>query len=186
MQAGLEAVLDQALGLLEGGAADPGSAWRTMTLGSVGLDGRPRLRSVVLRGFDRAGPSAEVHTDWRSAKVAEVLARPETALHGWDAGRGVQLRLAGPAELQRSDEAAWSALRPASRETYRMEPGPGTRLGAPDEAGPHLDEAAAKTVFTVIRIRIAELEWLHIGKQGHRRAVFRWAGGAAEAMWLVP
>ena len=44
-----------ALRLLARGAADRRAAFHTPTLSTVGLDGRPRARTVVMRGLDVAG-----------------------------------------------------------------------------------------------------------------------------------
>jgi hypothetical protein len=184
----LEDVLASALGLLAGGAADPGHAWRNPTLVTTGLDGTPQARTVVLRRFDPAARQAELHTDTRSTKYAELLARPKAGLHGWDADAKIQLRLTGSVTLHRADDvadAAWAALRPQSRATWRVSPGPGTVLPAPAAAG-EMGEADARQVFCVVRLGFDRLEWLHLGQVSHRRARFAWAQGARTATWLVP
>ena len=129
----------------------------------------------------------EVHTDTRSAKHAELRARSSATLHGWDAGAQVQLRISGQASLHTGDDAAlaWAALRPESRATYRVRPGPGTVLATPDATG-QADERHARSVFCVVRLMVGRLEWLHLGQGGHRRARFTWDDAGTQAMWLVP
>ncbi len=169
------------------GAADPGSPWRNLALGTVGLDGTPQIRTVVLRRF--SGRALEVHTDTRSTKHAELLARPAATLHGWDAAGRVQLRASGPATLHAGDalaEAAWAGLRAQTRATYRVQPGPGTKLSGPDNPAPDASEAEAERVFCVIRLAIHAVDWLHLAEGGHRRARFYGVGEALAGEWVVP
>ena len=186
---GLAGILDRATALLADGAANPGSRWRNLALGSIGLDGAPQVRTVVLRRFDPATHTLDTHTDIRSAKYAELLANPAATLHGWDPESGIQLRVSGVVSLHSGDDAAresWAALREASRGTYRVEPGPGTRLAQPDAVGPDCGDDAAFGAFCVLRMRAHTLECLHLGKDRHQRARFSWARGRAEGSWLMP
>lgn len=185
----LDTVLGEALDLVAEGAADPGSAWRTLALASVGADGAPRARMVVLRRFDRAARVIEMHTDGRSAKVAEFSASPLACVLGWDPAKRVQLRLTGLVEIHADDavaEEAWCGLRDGTRATYHARPGPGARLDRPEDADQGMDASAARAAFIVLRMSLYEIEWLHLAPDGHRRAVFRWADGVSEAMWLAP
>ena len=188
-RAGLDAVLDGALDLIAEGAADPGSAWRTLALASVAADGAPRARMVVLRRFNRASRVIEVHTDRRSEKVVEYSASPLACMLGWDPARRVQIRLAGNVRIHAGDavaDEAWGRLRPGTLATYHARPGPGTRLSRPQDADQGANEASAREAFTVLQVSLHEIEWLHLAEAGHRRAVFRWAHGMPEAMWLAP
>ena len=185
---GLSDVLTESAALLAEGAADPASLWHNPTLVTLGADGTPQARIVVLRRFDLASRQIETHTDARSAKYAELQAHPAASLHGWDGARRVQLRLTGDVALHtggRVADAAWAALRPQSRATYRVVPGPGTVLRAPDAIG-EIDEDAARAVFCVLRLTFGTLEYLRLGQGSHRRARFGWAGERRTAMWLVP
>ncbi len=177
---------------LQQGATKPGSPWRHLALASAGLDGAPQVRTVVLRAFDVSLDSGarrlDVHTDTRSSKHAELTANPLAALHGWDSASHIQLRLAGRVTLHNRDVVtarAWADLRPASRATYRVRPGPGTRLERP-ESVTEGDEEDAYACFCVVRLQLALLEYLHLGQTSHRRARFQWEHGAMTAMWLVP
>ncbi|NBR79124.1 MAG: pyridoxamine 5'-phosphate oxidase, partial [Alphaproteobacteria bacterium] len=60
--------------MLERGAADRRSAFHTPTVATIGLDGRPRLRTIVLRACDTANRSLRFHTDARSDKINELRA----------------------------------------------------------------------------------------------------------------
>ncbi len=186
---GLAGILARATALLCDGAENPGSHWRNLALGSVGLDGTPQVRTVVLRRFDPGAHTLDTHTDTRSAKHAELLANPAATLHGWDTESSVQLRASGVVSLHAGDEVAqqsWAALRAASRTTYRVNPGPGTGLAQPDAGGPDRDDEAAFEVFCVLRLQAKTLEYLHLGKDAHRRARFAWGHGETQGGWLVP
>lgn len=178
----------EAFRLLARGVADRRSAFHTPTLATVGLDGAPRARTLVLRGFEAASRTLRLHTDARSAKPAELAREPRCALHVYDPAAQVQVRLEGLARLHRDDavaEAAWAASRPMSRMCYAIEPGPGTPVAAPLPAP--RDPAAGRAHFAVILLRFHRLEWLWLAAEGHRRARIAWdAAGVEEATWLSP
>ncbi|WP_440709982.1 pyridoxamine 5'-phosphate oxidase family protein [Herbiconiux sp. YIM B11900] len=81
-----------------------------MTVGTIGLDGLPDARSLLLSGVDEAG-TLYFHTDARSRKCAQLDANAAVSLTlAWpDAGR--QLVVAGVARLSGDEEAdrAWAA-----------------------------------------------------------------------------
>ena len=175
--------------LLSRGVADRRSPFRSPTLATAGRDGRPRLRTVVLRAFDPACRRLVVHSDLRAAKVAEIGIDPRVALHIWDDGAQVQVQLAGAATLQGADVARgeWDRLHPGSRSTYRVRPVPGTPLDDPASPdGDRVEEEAAFANFAVIAVDLTGMEWLHLARDGHRRAAFTWTADGMGARWLVP
>ncbi len=184
----LDRVLAESAALLAQGEADAESPWRNPTLVTLGLDGAPQARTVVLRRADFAARQVETHTDVRSAKYRELQAQPAAGLHGWDTEGRVQLRLTGSATLHTADgvaDAAWASLRSQTRATYAVTPGPGTPLVSPDDPG-QTDEAGARAAFCVVRLTFNRLEYLHLRQGGHRRARFTWTGAQRLATWLVP
>ncbi len=166
-------LLDTIFTLLETGAADPGSPFHVLTLGTL-AGAAPRLRSVVLRGFERERLLLTVHTDARSPKVAEIDATPAVELHVWDDAGKVQLRLVGAARLRCRDERAaaeWAALGEHTRATYQVGAAPSSVLRGPPPADQDL--AAAQAVFTVIDVTLSAIEHLQLSRQGNRRTLFR-------------
>ncbi|KMO12312.1 pyridoxamine 5'-phosphate oxidase family protein [Methylobacterium platani] len=187
----LAGCLDETWRRLEEGAAHQ-SGFHTPALATIGRDGAPRLRTVVLRGVDRTLRTLRVHCDARSGKAAEIAADPRAALHAYDPKAKLQVRIEGTARLHGQDavaRAAWAASRPMSRVCYATSPGPGTPLA---EGGatiqPRDDEAveAGFPEFRVIVLTAARLEFLYLARQGHRRALFTWDGEAEAATWLAP
>lgn len=181
----LDAARDQAFAQWARGVADRRSPFHTPTLATIGRDGAPRLRTLVLRGFDPQSRTLRLHTD-RREKFFEIAAEPRVSLHGYDPGLRVQIRLEGVASLHAEDalaEAGWAASRDFSRMCYAIEPGPGVAVQAPPPAP--LDPAAGRPNFAVIRLEFHRMEWLWLAAEGHRRARFAWGEDPAAA-WLVP
>ena len=183
----LQAALELAIACLAEGASTPGGPWATPTLLTGGPAGAA-LRTVVLRRFSAAERWLEFHTDARSPKMAALLADPAVALHVWDPGRRVQVRLRGMATMLGAAEAAaiWQGLPAVTRDIYAVALAPGTPVASPGMAAHRPDEAAALAIFRVVRVGIEELEWLHLAPEQHRRARFTWANGVSEATWLAP
>ena len=74
-----------------------------MTLATVGPDGTPSLRMVLLKGFDAAG--FVFYTNYESRKGLDLLARPKAALlFHWKSLRR-QVRLEGPVTKTTPEEA---------------------------------------------------------------------------------
>jgi hypothetical protein len=184
----LEESLAEAFRRLSRGVADRRSAFHTPTLATIGADGAPQARTVVLRGFEAASRTLRMHTDGRSAKAADLARDPRCALHLYDPGAKLQLRLAGHATLHAEDavaEQAWADSRDFSRMCYAIEPAPGTPIAAPPPAP--RDALGGRAAFRVILLRFDRLEWLELAAEGHRRARFAWGGdGTVESCWLVP
>jgi pyridoxamine 5'-phosphate oxidase len=182
----LAATLQTAFALLARGVADRRSHFHTPVLGTVGRDGRPRLRTLVLRGFDAAERTLRLHTDNRTEKAADILTQPRVSLLGYDPGQRVQMRLDALATLHTDDavaDAGWAASRDFSRMAYAVEPAPGRPAAEPPPAP--LDPAAGRPNFAVILLRFDRLEWLWLAAEGHQRALFTW-DAEPNAAWLVP
>jgi hypothetical protein len=183
----LAATLAEAFRLLGRGVADRRHGFHTPTLASIGRDGAPMARTVVLRGFDASARTLRIHTDARSAKCAEILAEPRVALHCYDSAAQVQLRIAATARLHASDavaEAAWAGSRSFSRMCYAAEPAPGTPIAAPLPAP--TDPEAGRPHFVAVTLSVLSLEWLWLDAAGHRRARFAFADDGIDASWLAP
>jgi hypothetical protein len=183
--------LSQAWALLVRGAADRKHAFHTPSVATIGADGSPRVRTVVLRGASPPSRRLRFHTDARSAKAAELRADPRIAVHAYDPGAKIQLRLTGRATLHRDDEvadAAWKATKSFSRACYRVTAAPGTPtydpIAALAEAG-NGDEAG-REAFIAVAVAVERIEWLYLAAAGHRRALFDWSGDSPAATWLVP
>jgi pyridoxine/pyridoxamine 5'-phosphate oxidase len=178
--------------LLAEGAALGRSGFHLPALATLGPDGAPRLRTVVLREADAETGILRFHCDRRSDKAAEIAANPACALMAYDAAAKTQIRVEGRAALHTDDavaEAAWAGSRAMSRVCYGAEPGPGTTLPAGD-AYTVPDETAATTAgrphFAAVLLRAERLEYLYLDRRGHRRAAWRRNGSGWCGTWLAP
>lgn len=96
------------------GVAEPNA----MTLATVGPDGLPSARVVLLKGLDARG--FVFYTDYRSRKGRELDAAPRAALVFFWGELERQVRIAGDvARVSREESAAYYATRPR-----------GSRIGA--------------------------------------------------------
>src|SRR5690242_9592058 len=85
----------------------------SMTLATVGADGRPAARMVICRGVDPAAGAFVFYTDRESDKGAELTRHPWAALvFHWDAVER-QIRVAGPVtDVADAESDAYWASRP--------------------------------------------------------------------------
>ena len=176
-----------ALRLLARGAADRRAAFHTPTLSTIGLDGRPRARTVVMRGLDVAERLIRLHSDVRSDKVAELRRDPRVALVFYDAAAKLQVRAEGIAVVHSGDDVAreaWGRSQPMARAIYAGAVAPGTPAAGPQPADAHADGGEAN--FAVIRCVFDRLDLLSLQAAGHRRLLLRWDGGNRTAQWLKP
>ncbi|MCJ2071225.1 pyridoxamine 5'-phosphate oxidase family protein [Methylobacterium sp. J-030] len=178
--------------LLAEGAALGRSGFHLPALATLGADGAPRLRTVVVRAADPEAGSLRFHCDRRSDKAAEIAANPACALMAYDAAAKIQIRVEGRAALHADDavaEAAWAGSRAMSRVCYGAEPAPGTALPAGD-AYTLPDEAAAGTAgrphFAAVLVRAERLDFLYLDRRGHRRAAWHRNGSGWQGTWLAP
>ncbi len=164
------------------GVHDRRAAARHPTLATVAPDGSPQARTVVLRAADRASATLRVYTDAQSAKMTELRTRPLAALHVWDSGAHLQMRLATHVTVHSGDAVAnlWAKLPEEARLSYGCTPAPGQPI--PDALA--YRKTPDPSVFTVLELRLQAMDIVHLGPQ-HRRARFSriegWAG-----IWCAP
>jgi hypothetical protein len=164
----------------------------TVALATTAQDGTPRVRSVILRAVDPGTAQVRLHTDRRSAKLAELAATPAAALLAWDLRAKLQVRLTGSTRVHVADataRTAWERATPGSRVTYAQADVPGAPLARP-AAGPPADAATATDVgfenFAVLLIDVGQIDALWLGRPAHRRAVFTRVGSGWQAGWHAP
>lgn len=163
------------------------SPWRCLSLATVGPDGYPQARHVVLRGFDPLARCLRFHTDVRSPKWAELARNPHVAVLGYDPARQLQIRLRGRATCHHRDalaREAWQKSHVMSRACYAAAHAPGTELeGAP--SNPVYGEQG-QAHFGAVVIEYGEMDVLKLSSAGHRRACFGWTGKTYRETWLAP
>lgn len=154
-------------------------------LGTVGLDGGPRVRGIILREFQEHPPRLYFATHLHSAKVTEIQHNPQVALTGNDPEQSVQLRVEGHASIvtdQAQRHHAWQSLAPHSRQLYDS-----TRVpGAPNDQALHNDESSAFDRFAWVMIQCEQLDWLDLAAEPHQRWKFTREAGSWSGQRIIP
>ena len=158
-------------------------AWRTPVLATAAPDGGVNARTVVLRGVDEALGTLVVFTDARSPKVSELGHQPQALLVCWSARLNWQLRVQVQMSVATSGpqvEALWQRVKQSAAATDYLQPvAPGTPQTGPAR---HSEAPSAAHHFAVLTAKVTEMDWLELGREGHRRA--RVLPGSWQ--WLTP
>ena len=160
--------------------------WRTPVLATVGADGLPQARTVVLRQAHSKLCQLQIYTDSRSPKVAEMTAKPGVMLSIWSKRLGWQLRVRATTEVQRTGaevDAVWARVSqsPAAGD-YLSAHAPGECVGdsgMPEAAGPSI---TPKHHLAIVTAQVQSIDWLELARSGHRRAFIQ----ADNWSWRVP
>jgi pyridoxamine 5'-phosphate oxidase len=190
----LPATLAEAWRCLRTGVASRRSAFHHPTVATIGRDGFPRARTMILRAADPEARCLRFHTDLRGEKVAELAAAPRIAVHAYDPGHKLQVRVTGFGHVHHGDEIAreaWRRSQPMSQACYGVVPPPGATLSAggafalPEPHSPEL--AAGEANFAVLMVQVMAIETLYLAHRGHRRARFVWSEDSQfHQEWLSP
>lgn len=159
-------------------------------LGTIGLGGVPRVRAVILRGFDGDRKRVMFATNAASEKVTEIRRIPHVALTVNDDDRAVQLRIEGRARVLDDVDVrtrAWTQFGPHSRHLYASPLVPGTPLPDALQSGePEDDEGAAFKRFAWVGIEPERLDWLDLSSPEHARWRFVREGDTWSGLAIVP
>lgn len=154
-------------------------------------------RGMVLREFDSAAWALRFHTDTRAPKVAAIAADPRMAVLFYDKGAKIQIRVRGTGEVLRDDpvtERAWTNGSNFARRCY-LGDGPGAQSDAPTSGLPPEFEGVepsdeqlepARSNFAVLRVTLAEIDWLYLAHTGHIRAQFLRTDDGWQGRWVSP
>ncbi|MDS0859567.1 pyridoxamine 5'-phosphate oxidase family protein [Burkholderia pseudomultivorans] len=192
--ASLSATYDRLWSCIESGVGAPRSPFTMLQLATLGIDGAPKVRTVVLRQVCRDTRRLSLHTDVRSEKVAELRRDPRVALVGVDLDALVQIRVEGIASICDDEverRALWQSSRPHTLLLYRAPLPPGTPVDSPDDAHLAANQGSAPTDdgyanFCVIHVTATRIDWLELAHAGHRRAVFDLSDEGYEGRWVAP
>lgn len=182
----MEDVLARIWGLLSD-AVERRSPFTAMQLATVGMDGAPKLRTIILRRFDLTNATISFVTDRRAGKVRDIAANPRVSLAGYDPSSNVQLRSEGMAIVVEDDDernAMWATLRPHTHVLFTTPFAPGTKLSVHDQAQRQVPAHSdvPHEHYCLIRIHLDRVELLDLSAEPHARHGFRrgqqgWAGG---------
>lgn len=182
---------DRVWSCLEAGVSVQRSPFTMLQAATLGIDGAPKVRTIVLRQVSRVDHVLSFHTDARSEKVAELRRDPRMSIVANDLDSLVQIRAEGVAAIcddEAQRRAIWQSSRPHTLLLYRAPLPPGTPVESPEDA--NVDGTAPTgdgyENFCLIHMTITRIDWLELARAGHRRAVFDLHEGGYEGRWIAP
>lgn len=158
-----------------------------MVVGTV-REGRPEIRTVVLRGVNREERRIYFHTDIRKEMYSDLSSGEPISMLVYDQQVRSQIRMKGHAIVHHMDELCkqrWAKTADFSRRCY-LQPGvPGLPADTPElpaalrDFAYTLEESEAGFVhFAVVECVVEHLDWYFTHHQGNRRASFAYEGKA--------
>ncbi|MET3821809.1 pyridoxamine 5'-phosphate oxidase [Burkholderia sp. PvR073] len=185
---------DRLWSCLESGVGTQRSPFTMVQAATLGLDGAPKVRTIVLRQVSRADRLLAFHTDARSEKVAELRRDPRIAVVANDLDALVQIRAEGVASIcddEAQRRAIWQSSRPHTLVLYRAPLRPGTPIESPEEA--HITPSPGEAPidggyrnFCLVHVTVTRIDWLELARGGHRRAVFDVNDDGYAGRWIAP
>lgn len=146
-------------------------AWRTPVLATAADDGLVNARTVVLRQVDAALGTLVIFTDQRSPKVSEIGNQQAALFVFWSSRLQWQLRVRVNISARASGpevEALWQRVsQSAGANDYLGPVAPGA---AWRESANTPEDSSKNCYFAVLSAKVTEMDWLELGREGHRRA----------------
>ncbi|WP_042272755.1 pyridoxamine 5'-phosphate oxidase family protein [Paraburkholderia heleia] len=168
--------------------------FKVMQAATIGLDGSPNVRTILLRSASETDNLLTFHTDLRSPKVAELSREPRIALVGVDTVRNLQVRVSGETRILRDGQVradAWWSSPDHGLLAYRTRLPPGTPISHAEDAldkthdAPGPDEGFKH--FCVVELRPARLDWLDLSATDRScRALYVRQNDAWVSSWIAP
>ena len=156
---------------------------RYLQFATLGLDGKPRVRMVVFRGFSPSEASFFIITDARSEKVKELAHCPDVEVSWYFTQTREQFRLrcgtvvhSHNADVELHRDALWKGLSEAAKaQFFWSEPGLSCGAGQSLEITAHPPET-----FVVIECRPQRVDYLLLAKTQRRMVSDLTASGWTE------
>jgi pyridoxamine 5'-phosphate oxidase len=166
-----------------------------MSLATVGADGAPSVRIVLLKGVDERG--FVFYTNLRSRKGRELVAVPKAALCFYWAPLDVQIRIEGSVEAVSDEEAdAYFASRARESQIGAWASAQSESLASMDELRERVAEVERRFAGQPVprpphwsgrRVRPQRIEFWHAGAfRLHERRVFEREGDGWTMRLLFP
>ncbi|WP_323795761.1 pyridoxamine 5'-phosphate oxidase family protein [Nisaea sp.] len=180
-------LISRASELFSAAPGNPHSPFRYPVLATIGRDGSPNARILVLRTADPVAWQAILHTDSRAEKVSELETNDGAMLVFYDHEASLQLRLKGAIGRNTDNaarEAIWAELPASTRPNYRASLPTGSAISA---AGDGIDPAVSQSGyenFDVLTFSAETVDILQLSRSGNRR--YRLDAALGTGSWLVP
>ncbi len=162
----------------------PEHPFRYFTFATSGINGRPRLRTVVLRDIDDQ-LNLTIYTDKRSKKITHIHEHNVVSLLFLDNERLIQLSIRAKAEIikdERTLKNIWEQVPQKSKKEYTTKLAPGEEIKNPEK----IDFLEEKHFFTAIKLIPDKIEYLRLNRPNHIRVLFRKEDNNWQGTYLVP
>ena len=156
-------------------------AFRFFTLATIASDGRPHVRTVVLRNFNPKDISFTIYTDSRSQKLQELEQDKRAQLLFYDPKRMLQIIVSVVLLENINEDKIYNDIPEHSKKDYSSIIIPGSKINSPDK----LQFNFSKGFFSKLIFKAETIEYLRLKRPNHLRAFFKiednWKG-----TFLVP
>jgi pyridoxamine 5'-phosphate oxidase len=142
--------------------------FRYFTMTTIGEDGSPHSRTVVLRGFNSDQFTLTIYTDSRSNKFKELSNDPRAEFLFYDSNQLLQLVIKVNLIDSKISQKTFAELPEPMKKDYSSSLRPGTPIGGPDQVEYNYD----KGHFTALTFEALQLEYLKLKRPNHLRARF--------------
>lgn len=179
------------------GVAKRNDPLREVALATVDANGRPQVRTIILRDVDTRKRQLFFFTDNRTRKLGEVVRNPTVSVLFWHPGKKVQIRCSGDIIIHTEDDICrgyWEKIPKAGRSLYAAVLAPGSPclphashlpFDWEDLSLQEVDQLAFPH-FSVLKMRVRALDVLHLSAERHQRGAFEWLGEAWHMQWVIP
>jgi pyridoxamine 5'-phosphate oxidase len=177
---------------LRAGAGAGRSPFSLLQAATVGVNGYPKVRTIVLRDAKENLARLSFHTDNRSEKVRELRERPAVSIHGYDPERLVQIRLEGTTSFVTDETekmAVWNSSRPRTLILYRSPLASGSVIDDPAQAATTdvADSMLGYENFCLVHVSVQHIDYLDVSSEPHQRAQFHGReDGGFQGHWVAP
>jgi len=148
--------------------------WRTPAFASIGMDGNPQVRTIVLRQANQTLWTLDAYTDARSAKCQELIKYDRVQLVFWSTRLRWQLRVSVNASVHVDGdlvETAWARMSQSkTSKDYLSNQAPGSAIISNNFNEAFSTKAPSNHYLAVLSFQVISMEWLELGKDIHRRA----------------
>lgn len=148
--------------------------WRTPALSSIGLDGNPQVRTIVLRHANPTLWTLDAFTDSRSPKYNELVKHGRAQLVFWSTRLRWQLRVSVNVSVHTKGdlvETAWARMRQSKEsKDYLGNQASGGAIISNEVNELCTPHAPNNHYLAVLSFQVISMDWLELGKDMHRRA----------------
>ncbi|MGL4091174.1 pyridoxamine 5'-phosphate oxidase family protein [Agrobacterium cavarae] len=167
---------------LEGGTKSR-APFNLLQVATVAHDGKPSVRTIVLRQFRRGPGELFFVTDAGSAKMSELRFNNHVSLVGYDPATWTQIRLSGQASVSHDEDerlAQWKML--SSRIQRSFLPRAGNLSAEDQRSGEATIPGTQQPVvppadFALVRVTLFTAELLDVSEEEHLQYNFNRADG---------